>query len=224
MRIDYDLATIRLDLKNSIFQLYLLTGIPIDQINVTKEFYDISDEEFQLLQLQEGPKWVYATQREKLGYNRFRLEKSKAYPQLFFGYQNQDSRDSDVFKRFFIGVKFPSWVFRYKANLTAAQIQYSQAINTREEAEIAIQSEFNTLIANIKTSQIILNRYNIIGKKRVQLILKTSTESLEHMESLDFLSFYVGMKEAFEVEIDYLNALYEHNSAYIKMDYLLGNK
>ncbi len=165
----------------------------------------------------------------EMGYYQNRLDLSKAQrqfkqqqflPDLSFNYfQGTNSGLGKSLYGYQIGIKIPLFFSGQASKLKASKIEESLVLEELEDYKISLKSHYEILLAQLSKSEKALDYYKEEGKALANEILKTAEQSFKNGE-IDFFQYIVSLENAYNMQLDYYDALNNYNRTAIQINYL----
>jgi outer membrane protein, heavy metal efflux system len=214
------------ELQNAQLQLHILCGLENGNIFPNQKL-EKSIPSFSALLI--GDTSILATntfvqyyqQNIQLNKQEVKLERSKLAPGFTFGYLNQVGPGLPTKFRMFYGISIPLWFWTYTSQIKAANYKLQMANSQFEIAQKNVNSEYQQAITDYKKYFESLNYYESTGLKQAEAIINTATRSYDAGE-ISYIIYMQSLNQAFEIKINYLETVKNHNQSVIQLDYLNG--
>jgi len=164
---------------------------------------------------------IYYKKSEMISRRELQVEKSKALPGFSFGYLNQGPKDSDFPLRLRGGINIPIWFWQYRASIRAAK----ENLKASEQMTMAQTQNLSSKVGQEKT-ELIKNREAIIyfdqsGLKEADEIISASIRMFEAGSS-DYVDHLRILSDAYNIRINYIEAVKNYNQSQVNLNYLIG--
>ena len=213
-----------IDVEFSMQQLQLYTGIqdsllvsPLKQRKEDLNSISIIDSNI----INTSAFSMYYKKSEMISRRELQVEKSKALPGFSFGYLNQGPKDSDFPLRLRGGINIPIWFWQYRASIRAAK----ENLKASEQMTMAQTQNLSSKVGQEKT-ELIKNREAIIyfdqsGLKEADEIISASIRMFEAGSS-DYVDHLRILSDAYNIRINYIEAVKNYNQSQVNLNYLIG--
>ena len=213
-----------IDVEFSMQQLQLYTGIqdslivsPLKQRKEDLNSISIIDSNI----INTSAFSMYYKKSEMISRRELQVEKSKALPGFSFGYLNQGPKDSDFPLRLRGGINIPIWFWQYRASIHAAK----ENLKASEQMTLAQSQNLSSKVGQEKT-ELIKNREAIIyfdqsGLKEADEIISASIRMFEAGSS-DYVDHLRILSDAYNIRINYIEAVKNYNQSQVNLNYLIG--
>ncbi len=170
----------------------------------------------------QNPSYVYAEQNINVTQKQYEAVKAQAMPDILLGYTAPLKEDAVYTPAFKAGISIPLWFNAYSGNNAAAKAEIAIAENNlRIQERNLTQQKADALSAYYANEQTV-RYYEKEGLPNATEIAKTAMRLKESGE-IDFMNYLRTLNDAFEIQLNYIEALRNYNSAVIEIDYLNGN-
>ncbi len=222
------LAQARADWQNAQQQLRLLTGLresnlvpsePISKSTVTVLVPKTLPADSAAFS--GTPTLQYYRQNIALNRQLLRLERSRLFPGLVFGYQNQGTPDSRILPRFTFGITVPLAFWTVSSRIKAANLQVQMAHSQLAVVQRNLGSEYQQAITDFRKYGESLHYYETAALQQAQTIISAATRSYNAGESSYFV-YLQSLNQAFEINRTYLDTVRGYNQSIIELNYLGG--
>jgi len=222
------LAMARADEENARQQLRLLTGMqeanlipsqPFGKSTLTFPAADIQPLDSSAFSV--APTLRYYRQSITLSQQQLRLERSRLFPGVVFGYQNQGAPDSRILPRFTFGITVPLAFWTISSRIRAANLQVQMAHSQLAVAQRNQSSEYHRVLTDYQKFAESLNYYETAALQQARTIISVATRSYNAGESSYFV-YLQSLNQAFEINRTYLDTVRGYNQSIIELNYLSG--
>lgn len=212
----------QLNSNNLQSELQFLTGLPepfrvMPFTNQLPDFLILNDS----AALVTNPSIQLYKQTEIISQKNIELQRSKALPGLAFGYFNQGERSTPVANRFRLGITVPLWFWQYRSNINAArtelEVTKQRTSGLQQQLSIQLIQAQNELAVNAQS----VKYYRETGIKKANEIIITAKRFLESGET-DYINYLRNIREAYAIQLKYLEAIKNYNQAILSIKYLTG--
>lgn len=168
-----------------------------------------------------NPLVSYYRQQQFLSRKMISLEQHRMLPGIVFGYLNQGPSITPVNLRFRAGITLPLWFWQYTANIKAARFRYMVSVQLYQfnQQRLGIQ-QAQAQGDYIKYSMSV-SYYQETGLQQSETLIKTSERFYASGEE-DLVTHLRTLNDAYEVQLNYLEALKNYNQSVIYIHYLNG--
>ncbi|UCS92086.1 CusA/CzcA family heavy metal efflux RND transporter [Echinicola marina] len=154
--------------------------------------------------------------------NEFKLEKQKLLPDLQFSlFQGSNQyKESKVYKGFQAGIAVPLWFGAQRAEIKAAKTAMLAATEQQENYEIQLEAKYQGLEQEISKFKKAINYYQEEGRSLSLGLIKNAQLAYSNGE-INFLQYIQLLENARNIEINYLENLWQYNLVLLEANYLL---
>lgn len=143
------------------------------------------------------------------------IEASKFFPELSLGYQNQNILPLKGLQSWSIGVSFPVYFLPQRSRIKQAKLQTTLAQLESQDIHNRLQNKLDELnLQQRKYGQTIEN-YQKYGLEQARALRNAAEAQLKHEEN-DISEFVQSIKAALELQVGYIDALYQYNESIIE--------
>jgi cobalt-zinc-cadmium resistance protein CzcA len=196
----------------------------------------VQDIEIDSVLTMQNPAIALAKQKVLIANQQKKVEASRVWPELRFGYfsqtligtQNVNGQEiyygSDKrFQGFQVGLSIPLLFAPHASRVRAADVSAQVAQKQQEASELIVTQQYTEA-----TQELIKNRNSLeylrgSALAMADLILQQSKKSFESGE-LGYSALLLNLRQALSIREEYLLALYQYNNSIITLQYLNGNK
>lgn len=223
------LAMAQAEEENARQQLRLLTGmqgvnlIPSQPFGKSTLAFPAADNNrpTDSLAFSVAPTLRFYRQSIALTQQQLRLERSRLFPGLVFGYQNQGDPESRILPRFTFGITVPLAFWTVSSRIRAAKLQVQMAHSQLAVAQRNQSSEYHRVLTDYQKFAQSLNYYETAALQQAQTIISVATRSYNAGESSYFV-YLQSLNQAFEINRTYLDTVRGYNQSIIELNYLTG--
>lgn len=226
-QIQFSLLQTLAALQNERIQLAILVGRPEDStITSVGKLVKIIDYEVNQIPdttFETNPLTKYYIQTIKSSKNMLSLERNKRMPGFVLGYLNQAGSDTRLDYRFQFGITLPIWYWTYGSKIGASkkdvEINQSQArLNNYQ-----LKGEYSKELAQLRQYSTAVQYFETVGNTQAQEIIKSARESYR-LGSISYYFYLQNLNQAFQIQLNSLEALKNYNQSIISLQYLLGEQ
>ncbi|MBC7922386.1 MAG: TolC family protein [Ferruginibacter sp.] len=221
------LAQAQADLQNAQRQLQLLTGLqednlmPAEPIVKSRVIPVAATRPDDSTTIRAAPTLRYYRQNIALNQQQLKLERSRIFPGLVFGYQNQGSPESTILPRFTFAITVPLAFWTVSSRIKAANLQVQIAHSQLAVVERNLGRDYQRAATDFQKFAESLNYYETAALQQAQTIISAATRSYNAGESSYFV-YLQSLNQAFEINRTYLDTVRGYNQSVIELDYLGG--
>jgi cobalt-zinc-cadmium resistance protein CzcA len=199
---------------------FLQQWIQTDSIYVVTES-EMPRLKIQELNVEEHPGLQYFEVSKDLSKTALSLERQRLLPDLQFSVFQGTNNGSNAkqYAGFEAGVAIPLWFGANKAKINAAKTETIIAENDYENYKIMLQANYQGLLSDLNKFEEAVNYYDQTGKKLSNALTSNASKAFQSGE-IDFLQYVQLLENAKNIEISYLNNLFEYNSTVLELNYL----
>lgn len=141
------------------------------------------------------------------------------FPSFNIGYFNQMLEGVPGFQGFQVGMSYPLWFARSRADVQQARVEAEIA---QSESEFR-QAEFNTSLQYARSIRAVRSAqwqaYADKQSSNAQELLNTATSEWENGE-IDFFQFFQLFEMAVNLKLNYLNTVRDYNTAILQLEFI----
>jgi cobalt-zinc-cadmium resistance protein CzcA len=162
------------------------------------------------------------------------LEKSRAWPDLKFGYFNQSIQGiqeingqprtfgaGDRFTGISAGISLPVWFAPYASRAKSAKINEKIAASDAEYYFRSLSASYISLVEEYKKYSVSVYYYENQALPEAKMIIDQSTKSYK-AGAMDYLDYVLSLGRALEIRQNYLNALNNLNQTLVNIELVTG--
>lgn len=169
-----------------------------------------------------NPLTAYYLQQQKQTQKLLQVEKNKRLPGIVVGYLNQAGTSDPTLYRLQVGVTLPLWYWTYKGKIAAARKDVEILQSQSKLNNYSLKGEYAKELAKFKQYQTAVQYFETVGRAQASEILKSARESFR-LGSISYYIYLQNINQAFQIELNSLEALKNYNESLIALQYLLGN-
>ena len=182
--------------------------------------------------LAQNPTMIRASRKISVAEATWKVQKSELFPDLSAGYfiqsitGNQEVNGQDFyydnklrFQGFSVGVNIPLFAASNLSKSRAAQTNVLREKSNLSKLQSQLKNEWLQLNENLIISESALKYYNSVGLPNAKLI-STNAEKGYKYGDIGFTQYVQMIETALEIEINYLNAVRNHNQTVINLLFL----
>ena len=168
-------------------------------------------------------------QQQTISFANTKLEKTKLLPDIMFLYNNMSMKgmgaddvlynSSSRFQSAQIGIGLPLFFGAQRAKIKSAKTHQLIQDNNLQIGLKQLELEYIKAINQHQTSKTILSYFENQGITNAQKIKQIALKQFGNGE-INYLEWVLLTNQAIQLEIDYINALYQYNEAIIQLNYL----
>ncbi len=218
-----EVALLRLRSKLNVDNSYLI----LRQWMQSDSIYTIPNLALEQLKLEQWdglnhPGIKYYKEAQKLSRKALSLERQQLLPDLNIEvYQGTNNGiEPNNYTGFQAGIAIPLWFGANKARINAAKTQTEIANNEYENYQTKLNSNYQSLLSNLKIHEVEINYYNISGKILAHELVLNASKAFQNGE-IDFLQYVQLIENAKNIEMNYLENLLQYNMTVLEANYLI---
>ena len=169
-----------------------------------------------------SPAEAYQQQVVKVAEAQIALAKSRAMPNLSFGYMNQGDRPTPIDYRFRASMGIPLWAGQYLANQKVVKAERQAAMARAEAQSQAVALERQKIVERALTAQSKV-QYNERAALPRSRSLIAAAMRMREAGQVDYVTFLRTLDEAFSIQLEYIEQLTALYATRLQMQYLSGN-
>ncbi len=169
----------------------------------------------------EQPGSQYYEVAQELSKTALSLERQKLLPDLQFSAfrGTNNGLDAKQYSGFQAGVAIPLWFGANKAKINAAKTETMIIENEFENYKIQLRSKYQGLLSDLKKFEEVLDYYDQTGRQLSYELTLNASKSFQSGE-IDFLQYIQLLESAKNIEINYLQNLFDYNTTVLEANYL----
>jgi cobalt-zinc-cadmium resistance protein CzcA len=126
---------------------------------------------------------------------------------------------SKIYHGFNVGLSIPLWFTPQKSRIKAAKLEYQATQQQYLFQQNAVKTKKNQLLKQLNKFLIPVDYYEKTGNKLSNTLLKMASKSFRQGE-IDYIKYILSIKDATDIQLNYLNNLYHYNQTIIQLQYL----
>lgn len=150
------------------------------------------------------------------------LTRSRALPEFSVGVSKLGIGNSTKYFGFNVGVNIPLWFRPYQGRNEAANLAVEMAEADYNNIADTTKAAYNQQLQLYQKWSEQLNYYENTGLKQSDEIIKTATINYRSGNT-SYIDYIQNLTQAFNIKLQYLNALNQYNQSIININYLSGN-
>ncbi|MDE3183152.1 MAG: CusA/CzcA family heavy metal efflux RND transporter [Bacteroidota bacterium] len=171
--------------------------------------------------LSQNPVLNYYQQNINVASAELSLEKSRLLPDFTVGYSKQAENGSGGYYGYQIGISIPLWFRPQKGRIQSAGIATKIAQADYENTQSIIMTTYNQQIKEYQKWQEQLTYYDSSGLQQSNAIIKNADQNYRS-GNISYVEYIQDITKAFNIRLQYLEALNQYNQTIIYINYLLG--
>lgn len=156
-------------------------------------------------------------------------------PDLLVGYFNQTligavdpvsgeiATKSDRFSGFQVGLAIPLWFVPHQARVKAARYATEVAQQQYENQQLIVRTDLHRALREYEKNKRSLEYYEQTGLPNSLLIIKQAKTAFREGEA-GYMEYLLGIKNAIQIQENYLRTLNDFNQTIILLQFLTGNE
>ncbi|WP_284653212.1 CusA/CzcA family heavy metal efflux RND transporter [Flavobacterium terrisoli] len=181
-----------------------------------------------------NPGLAFLQQQIEVATQEKRVQRSRALPDLTFGYFNQSligsptsasgtqiATSADRFQGFQAGISIPVFYGYYRSRVKAAEINKQIAKKTLEGQQIGLKGEYEQAVQEYIKNKTSIDYYKSSGLPNADLLLSKS-ESAYKNGDISYAENLLNLKTATSIQENYLYAILQHNLSISLLEFLSG--
>jgi len=225
-QIQFNLLQTVASVQNEKIQLAILIGRPQDT-SVTSAGNLIKIVDYEVNQLPDSsfdtnPLTQYFQKQRLATKSQLSLEKNRRLPGLVVGYFDQSTYKSSVY-RFQFGITLPIWYWTYGSKIGAAKkdVEIVQAQSTYNNYQL--KGEYSKVLSQLRQYRTAVTYFETVGNDQSKEIIKSAKESYR-LGSIGYYIYLQNLNQAFQIQLNSLEALKNYNQSIITLQYILGEQ
>lgn len=171
--------------------------------------------------LSQNPVLNYYQQNINVANAQLSLEKSRLLPDFTVGYSTQTENGSGGYYGYQIGISIPIWFRPQRGRIQSAGIATKIAQADYENTQNNIMATYNQQIKEYQKWQEQLIYYESSGLQQSKAII-INAEQNYRSGNISYVEYIQDITQAFNIRLQYLDALNQYNQTIIYINYLLG--
>lgn len=175
----------------------------------------------QELDLNEHPGIQYYEASTALSKKVLSLERQHLLPDLQFSVFQGTNTGSNAkqYAGFEAGIAIPLWFGANKSKINAAKTETMIMENEFENYKIQLNAKYQGLLSDLKKFEEAVNYYDLTGKKLSNALTSNASKAFLSGE-IDFLQYVQLLESAKNIEINFMQNLFDYNSTVIEINFL----
>lgn len=225
-QIQFSLLQTLASLQNEKIQLAILIGRPQDtSITSAGRLTKIID--YQVNQLPDttfetNPLTQYYRKLKISSMRQLSLEKNRRLPGLVVGYFDQSTYKNSNY-RFQFGVTLPIWYWAYGSKIGAAKKDIEIAQAQSKYNNFQLKGEYSKELSQLRQYSTAVQYFETVGNDQSNEIIKSARESYR-LGSIGYYFYLQNLNQAFQIQLNSLEALKNYNHSIIAIQYILGEQ
>ena len=149
-------------------------------------------------------------------------ESSRYLPDFSIGYFNQSIDKLDGFDGIQLGMSFPIWFWSRSGKVKAARIERDKAENQLDAEIRRTRLEMENQLRQLEKYTFVLEYYEENALRQARLILEHSLKAYT-TGNISYIEYANASSDAFDIEMEYLEAVNNYNQTVIRINYLIGS-
>lgn len=227
-QIQFNLLQTLAALQNEKIQLAILVGRPEDtSITSVGKLVKIVDYEVNQIPdttFETNPLTKFYEQQRLASRRLLGLERNKRAPGLVVGYLNQANYSNSNYEyRFQVGVTLPIWYWTYGSRINAAKKDVDIAKSQSTLNNYQLKGEYSKELAQLRQYTTAVEYFETVGNEQSKEIIKSARESYR-LGSIGYYFYLQNLNQAFQIQLNSLEALKNYNQSIITLQFLLGEQ
>jgi cobalt-zinc-cadmium resistance protein CzcA len=228
-QIKLQLAQIEQEYKNLLATFNLLINTKTELIPDAQQIKINAPIITEAASVKQHPFLLQLEQQKELSKSKLNLEKAFLLPDLFVGYNNSSITglgpnniyytSSKRFQSFQAGVGIPLFFGSQKAKINVLKIHQQIADNNLVSSTALFQLNFKKAYQAYLTSVNMVDYYENKGIKNAEETINAATEQYRN-GNINYLEWVVLTNQAFNIKVEYMNAVSKLNNSIIELNYL----
>ena len=202
-------------------QLYTGLGDSIVTTPFTKNHFTLLNFSVDSSELITSPLIQVYRQQNEIAKRELQYERHKALPGFTAGYIFESSKTTEP-SGFMAGITIPLWFWQYSSAINAAKTNVEIAEQNTLKQQRIVTEQMHQLQAEIIKNYTTLNYYENSGLPMADDLI-SSSERMFAAGQVDYINYLRTTTDAYNIRINYYNALKNFNRAVINFNYLIGN-
>lgn len=185
--------------------------------------------------VQSNPELVYYKQQTQVTAHERKVAGARFLPDITLGYFNQTligtpvnasgelATKSDRFQGFEVGLAIPLWFGPQAAKVKAASIQQKKVQAEYEHLQNRTQAQWQQAVQQYTKNRNTVNYYKTSAVKNAELMLRQADIAFRNGE-IGYTEYWLAVRNAMQLQENYLNALNALNQSVITLEFLAGAK
>ena len=168
-----------------------------------------------------NPALAVLQQERVVSRNQTYLERQRLKPDLILGYYNQSIERKVGYNVVQAGVAMPLFTQATKARIRAARINEQITDNNFTYTQTQLTGQLAILQQNAEALRASLTFFESSALVQARLIQSTALKSYRAGE-INYIEFFTNVQQAFAIEEQYLNAVFNYTTVVVQAEQLLG--
>lgn len=163
----------------------------------------------------------YLNQEVRYTQASLRAESWKLAPSFSIGWFTQSLNEVKPFTGWQYGISLPVWLWAPVGRIQSAKLNRDIAVNEKENTLHHLSAKYYQLRREYAAATEKLDWYGIKGAGQANIILETGNRSYQTGE-IGLFEYIFMISEAFDLQIEYFEALNAHNQLVVQINQILG--
>ncbi len=150
-----------------------------------------------------------------------KVEKNRLLPDMTLSYFNGTNKYAGArnYQGFQVGVGIPLFFSEQRAKVKAGRYALEAAVNLQENYILMYENRMSEMMNALEKYREALQYYEHTGKKLAAELIRSAQKSFAAGE-IDFFRFVQSLDSAVEIELSYLDDLYQYNEMVLEINYI----
>ncbi|MGE0569167.1 MAG: efflux RND transporter permease subunit, partial [Bacteroidia bacterium] len=168
-------------------------------------------------------------QQQQIGISKYKLERSKLLPDLFFAYNNMSMKgygadekfytSANRFQSFQAGIGIPLFFTAQRSKINALNIHNQMAENNYSLGLKSMQTEYQQVLLNYAKNLQAVKYYESTALKNSETILNTANKQINNGE-INYLDWVLLINQSISIQSEYLDQVKNLNQSIIQLNSL----
>lgn len=152
---------------------------------------------------------------------KLKVEKNRLLPDMSFSYFNGTNKYPDArnYQGFQVGLEIPLFFSEQRAKVKAKRYAWESTVNLKANYIHVYENKVSELMSELEKYRESIQYYEQTGKHLADQLIRSAQESYAAGE-IDFFKFAQSMDNAIEIELNYLDNLFQYNVLVLEINYL----
>ncbi len=150
-----------------------------------------------------------------------KVEKNRFLPDMTLSYFNGTNKypGSRNYQGFQVGLEIPLFFSEQRAKVKAKRYAWESSVNLKANYIRVYENKVSEMMTGLEKYRESIQYYEQTGKHLADQLIRSAQESYAAGE-IDFFKFAQSIDSAIEIELNYLDNLYEYNEVVLEINYL----
>ena len=152
---------------------------------------------------------------------KLKVEKNRLLPDMSFSYFNGTNKYHDArnYQGFQVGLEIPLFFSEQRAKVKARRYAWESTVTLQANYIHLYENKVSELMSELEKYRESIQYYEQTGKHLADQLIRSAQENYSAGE-IDFFKFAQSMDNAIEIELNYLDNLFQYNTLVLEINYM----